>query len=67
MTDCPRGSRCECCGRETADITVVVTDSPVGEVCISACPGCKQAIENGTPPPVSLGTAIRLAEQHRGH
>jgi len=67
MSGCPRYSRCECCGREVDGVTMVVTDSPVGPFCVSACPTCMAAIENGTAPPVSLGTAIRLAEQHRAH
>ena len=67
MAQCPRGRRCECCGQEVPGIAVAITDSPVGTFCISACLPCRKAIERGTPPPVSLGTAIRLAAQHQTH
>jgi hypothetical protein len=66
--NCPLFSgRCECCGTENKHTAVVVSDSPVGPFCVSACPTCVAAIERGTPVPVALATALRLARQHAEH
>ena len=46
---------------------MVIVESPVGPFCIAACLPCRAAIECGTPPGISLPTALRLAAQHAQH
>lgn len=69
VSRCPLGVRCESCGAEGAGLAVATTDFGVRGVvrtvaCLTLCPRCASA---GMPPPVTAGTAARLAAQHCGH
>ena len=62
---CPLGVRCECCGVERDDLAVcTVALDRLGVACLTLCPRCAGS---GVVPPVSVGTAVRLAAQHCGH
>lgn len=61
---CPQGHRCESCGVERPDLTVVVAATAMGPFCWTACPSCAAPCE---PPAVTLATARRLVAQHAAH
>jgi hypothetical protein len=62
---CPLGARCECCGVERDDLTVVMSDlASVGVACLTMCPSCAAS---AVSPPVAIGTAVRLVLQHGAH
>jgi hypothetical protein len=62
---CPLGARCECCGIERSDLAVVTSDlGSVGVACLTMCPSCAAS---AVPPPVAIGTAVRLVLQHAAH
>jgi hypothetical protein len=62
---CPLGARCECCGIERNDLAVVTSDlASVGVACLTMCPSCAAS---AVPPPVAIGTAVRLVLQHAAH
>lgn len=64
VSRCPRGHRCESCGTEHAELDVRTADTPLGVFCVTLCPRCASA---STPPPVAIGTAVRLVTQHCEH
>jgi hypothetical protein len=61
---CPRGHRCESCGTEHGDLAVHTVTVTGGVLCLTLCPVCAAFT---TPPPISVGTAARLVEQHAEH
>lgn len=61
---CPLGRRCESCGAEHRDLAVEVLTTGAGEWCLTLCPRCAGA---DVDPPVTVGTAARLVDQHRRH
>jgi hypothetical protein len=62
---CPLGARCECCGVERSDLAVVTSDlASVGVACLTMCPSCAAS---AVPPPVAIGTAVRLVLEHAAH
>lgn len=62
---CPRGVRCEACGVESDDLTVTTAAlGPLGIACLTLCTRCA---DSDTAPPVSVGTAVRLVNQHCQH
>ena len=64
VSRCPRGHRCESCGTEHDDLEVRTADTPLGVLCVTLCPRCAAA---SSPPPVAIGTAVRLVAQHCEH
>lgn len=63
--NCPCGARCECCGRESPEMQVRVWHVDQGVICLSVCPLCAKT--RMTSPPITVGTAIRLAAAHERH
>jgi hypothetical protein len=62
---CPRGVRCEACGREGNDLAVTTAElGPLGIACLTLCPSCRTS---NVAPPVAVGTAVRLVVQHCEH
>lgn len=62
---CPRGHRCESCGAAAGDdLAVFEVPTAVGLVCLTLCPTC--AASQGDPP-ITVGTAMRLRDQHEQH
>jgi hypothetical protein len=61
---CPRGHRCESCGRADPGLAVVAVPVLAEVMCLTLCPRCA---ESGRPPAIQLSTAERLVEQHRQH
>lgn len=64
---CPLGVRCESCGTEaSAEVRLVVRllPTPLGRLCLTLCPTCARS---DVPPPITVGTAARLVDQHRAH
>ena len=61
---CPHGHRCESCGTEHGDLEVCAVSVAAGVLCLTLCPMCAAS---DVPPPISVGTAVRLVEQHRDH
>ena len=61
---CPLGTRCESCGIERDDLAIKVLATSAGELCLTLCPRCASS---GVEPPITVGTATRLVDQHRRH
>jgi hypothetical protein len=61
---CPVGFRCEICGDATDGMAPVTSTTPLGVLCLTACPRCA---ESDLAPPVSIGTAVKLVAQHCTH
>lgn len=57
------GPRCECCG-DLGDIRIITAATPLGVLCLSACPRCAAA---DTAPPITVHTAARFVRQHAAH
>ena len=66
-TACPRGHRCESCGREHRLLSVQLVQTPAGLVCVTVCPECAGPLCRGGELPITVDTAGRLAAQHREH
>lgn len=67
---CPRGVRCEACGREGRHgnpLAVHEVHTPAGLLCVTLCPVCATGVANGCELPLAVGTAGRLVEYHRVH
>ena len=65
MSSCPRGTRCESCGTESADLVVHVVElAPLGLACMTWCAACAAS---DVQPPVAVSTAARLVQQHCAH
>jgi hypothetical protein len=62
--NCPLGHRCESCGAMGPNLGVTTHAVLNAMMCVTLCEGCR---ESGRPPSITLSTAQRLAEQHRGH
>lgn len=61
---CPVGHRCECCGDVADGLAAVTAITPLGVLCVTACPRCG---DSDMAPPVSIGTAAKLVAQHAEH
>lgn len=61
---CPVGFRCEICGDATDGMVPVTAITPLGVLCVTACPRCG---DSDMAPPVSIGTAVKLVMQHCIH
>lgn len=64
VSRCPLGHRCESCGTEHGGLKVRTAGTPLGVFCVTLCPRCAAS---DTPPPVAVGTAVRLVMQHCEH
>jgi hypothetical protein len=65
VSGCPLGHRCEACGAEAPGLAVVTASlGALGVACLTMCPRCAQG---GSPPPVTVSTAVRLVGQHCVH
>jgi len=67
VSRCPVGHRCESCGSNATDLTVVVVPTALGSICLTSCTTCLQAFQRGAAPPITVDTATRLVEQHIQH
>lgn len=64
-SNCPVGVRCEACGIEGSDLAVhTAALAPLGIACLTLCARCA---DSDMAPPVSVGTAVRLVNQHCRH
>lgn len=66
-SNCMLGHRCESCGVEhtrRARLQVETAHTPMGVLCLTLCGRC--AAYDG-PPPITIGTAMRLVAQHADH
>jgi hypothetical protein len=54
---CPVGTRCECCGDDPTHLSVIAAWTPVGIVCLTACPGCAEQLDRGCPHPIRANRA----------
>lgn len=63
---CPRGGRCESCGREGKGLAVRELASEAGTICLTLCPTCQRAPRLAAQA-VTRTTARRLAAQHAEH
>jgi hypothetical protein len=61
---CPLGHRCESCGAEGRGLRVKAAPTALGVLCLTLCPRCASS---PVPPPITVDTAGRLANQHRAH
>jgi hypothetical protein len=62
--NCPIGFRCEICGDAADGMVPVTAVTPLGILCLTACPRCA---DSDMAPPVSVGTAVKLVLQHCIH
>lgn len=61
---CPLGVRCECCGADGSDLSLVTSD--LGSVGVAYLTMCSSCAASAVSPPVAVGTAVRLVLQHVG-
>jgi hypothetical protein len=61
---CPLGVRCESCGAEQSGLSVKTMTAAAGVLCLTLCPACARST---VLPPITVGTAARLVDQHRRH
>ena len=61
---CPVGFRCEVCGDATDGMAPITVTTPLGVLCLTACPRCG---DSDAAPPISIGTAVKLFDQHAQH
>lgn len=61
---CPKGHRCESCGAADKRVAVKTLTTPLGVLCLTLCPRCAGS---QVPPPITVGTVVRLVAQHCEH